>query len=168
MLRERLRDRKSSISCGSRRTGPEPAKSSTRKKTSARRALLRQMEGLAFKELEFQGFLGKRRAASFGWRYDFNGGRLSKTQDMPEFLGGLGARAEAFAGNAPGSFQQVLVTEYRPGSGIGWHKNRSVFGDVSAYPAAHRVANCVFRKFPDRVFGNSRTAISVIPGQGFR
>jgi hypothetical protein len=27
---------------------------------------------------------------------------------------------------------------------------------------------CVFRKIPDTVFGNSRTAISVIPGQGFR
>jgi hypothetical protein len=27
---------------------------------------------------------------------------------------------------------------------------------------------CVFRKFPDADFGNSRTAISVIPGQGFR
>jgi hypothetical protein len=27
---------------------------------------------------------------------------------------------------------------------------------------------CVFRQFPDTDFGNSRTVISVIPGQGFR
>jgi hypothetical protein len=27
---------------------------------------------------------------------------------------------------------------------------------------------CVFQQFPDTDFGNSRTAISVIPGQGFR
>ena len=27
---------------------------------------------------------------------------------------------------------------------------------------------CVFRQFPDTDFGNSRTAISVIPGQRFR
>ena len=27
---------------------------------------------------------------------------------------------------------------------------------------------CVFQKFPDADFGNSRTAISVIPGQEFR
>jgi alkylated DNA repair dioxygenase AlkB len=93
-------------------------------------ALLRQIEGLPFKEFEFQGFIGKRRTVSFGWRYDFNGGGLSKTQGMPEFLASLGARVESFAGNAPGSFQQVLVTEYRPGAGIGWHKDRSVFGDV--------------------------------------
>jgi alkylated DNA repair dioxygenase AlkB len=49
---------------------------------------------------------------------------------MLEFLIGLRARAEAFAENPPGGFQQVLVTEYPPGAGIGWHKDRSVFGDV--------------------------------------
>ena len=49
---------------------------------------------------------------------------------MPEFLTRFRTRAEDFAGIAPGSFQQVLVTEYAPGAGIGWHKDRSVFGDV--------------------------------------
>jgi len=33
---------------------------------------------------------------------------------------------------------------------------------------ADGVVTCVFRQFPDTDFGNSRTAISVIPGQGFR
>ena len=88
------------------------------------------MESLPFREFEFHGFTGKRRTVSFGWRYDFNGGGLTKTDDMPEFLIGLRARAEAFAGIPPGGFQQVLVTEYAPGAGIGWHKDRSVFGDV--------------------------------------
>jgi len=32
----------------------------------------------------------------------------------------------------------------------------------------HGRLKCVFQKFPDADFGNSRTAISVIPGQGFR
>jgi hypothetical protein len=27
-----------------------------------------------FWEFEFQGFIGKRRIVSYGWRYDFNGG----------------------------------------------------------------------------------------------
>jgi alkylated DNA repair dioxygenase AlkB len=49
---------------------------------------------------------------------------------MPEVLSELRARAETFAGSASGSFQQILVTEYAPGAGIGWHKDRSVFGDV--------------------------------------
>jgi transposase len=32
----------------------------------------------------------------------------------------------------------------------------------------HSTPDCVFRQFSDSDFGNSRTAISVIPGQGFR
>ena len=49
-------------------------------------------EVLPFKEFEFHGFTGKRRTVSFGWRYDFNGGGLSKTEDMPDVLG-WGSRA---------------------------------------------------------------------------
>jgi alkylated DNA repair dioxygenase AlkB len=105
-------------------------------------SLLRQVEPLPFREFEFHGFTGKRRTVSFGWRYDFNGEGLTKTDDMPEFLGELRAGAEAFAGNASGSFQQVLVTEYAPGAGIGWHKDRSVFGDVVGISL---LSACTFR-----------------------
>ena len=42
------------------------------------RDLLRHIEVLPFKEFEFHGFTGKRRTVSFGWRYDFNGGGLTK------------------------------------------------------------------------------------------
>jgi hypothetical protein len=83
------------------------------------RELLADIERLPFREFEFRGFTGKRRTISYGWRYDFNGGGLTRTEDMPEFLTALRARAEAFAGLALHSFQQVLVTEYAPGSGIG-------------------------------------------------
>jgi hypothetical protein len=75
------------------------------------RVLLQNVKDLPFKEFEFHGFIGKRRTVSFGWRYDFNGGGLARTDDIPEFLTGLRARAETFAGNQAGSFQQVLVTE---------------------------------------------------------
>jgi hypothetical protein len=59
---------------------------------SEERALLEHVANLPFKEFEFHGFTGKRRTVSFGWRYDFNGGGLSKTDDMPEFLTDLRAR----------------------------------------------------------------------------
>ena len=36
------------------------------------RELVRQFADLPFKEFEYQGFLGKRRVVSFGWRYGFN------------------------------------------------------------------------------------------------
>jgi alkylated DNA repair dioxygenase AlkB len=38
--------------------------------------------------------------------------------------------AAAFAQINPSDLQQVLVTQYQPGAAIGWHKDRSVFGDV--------------------------------------
>jgi alkylated DNA repair dioxygenase AlkB len=93
-------------------------------------ALLEHIGSLPFREFEFHGFTGKRRIASFGWRYDVNGGGLTKTDDLPPFLCPLRAASESFAGIAPGYLQQVLVTEYGPGAAIGWHKDRSVFGDV--------------------------------------
>src|SRR4051794_30096915 len=71
--------------------------------------LVRRIESLPFKEFEFQEFLGKRRIASFGWRYDFNGGCLQKTEDMPDFLLPLRRKAAAFAGLEPADLQQVLL-----------------------------------------------------------
>ena len=51
--------------------------------------LVAKIEGLAFKAFEFHGFTGNRRVVSFGWRYDFNGGGLTKTDDMPELEYGI-------------------------------------------------------------------------------
>jgi alkylated DNA repair dioxygenase AlkB len=104
--------------------------------------ILHDIEILPFRDFEFRGFTGKRRTFSFGWRYDFNGGGLTKTEDIPNFLKNLCARAEGFAGLAPASFQQVLVTEYAPGAGIGWHKDRPVFGDVVGISL---LSSCTFR-----------------------
>jgi alkylated DNA repair dioxygenase AlkB len=104
--------------------------------------LMEGIKSLPFREFEFHGFVGKRRVVSFGWRYDFNGGGLSKTHDMPAFLLSIRARAAAFAAIAPTDLQQVLVTEYRPGAAIGWHKDRSVFGDVIGISL---VSPCTFR-----------------------
>jgi alkylated DNA repair dioxygenase AlkB len=92
--------------------------------------LVEQFERLEFKPFQFHGFEGKRRVVSFGWRYDFNGGGLSKTDDIPSFLLPIRESAAAFARLPTARLQQVLLTEYRPGAAIGWHKDRSVFGEV--------------------------------------
>lgn len=85
---------------------------------------------LPFKEFEFRGFLGKRRVVSFGLRYDFNGGGLRKAEPMPPFLEPLRERAAAFAGLAPDRLAHALITEYRPGTAIGWHRDRPNYDDV--------------------------------------
>ena len=105
-------------------------------------ALSSELRALPFKEFEFHGFVGKRRVVSFGWRYDFNGGGLTKTDDMPGFLLPLRERAAVFAGMSPENLQQVLLIEYGPGAAIGWHKDRSVFGEVIGISL---LSGCTFR-----------------------
>src|SRR5271168_2154499 len=85
---------------------------------------------LPFKEFEFHGFLGKRRVVSFGLRYDFNGGGLKQDEPMPPFLRPLRERAAAFVGLAPDRLAHALITEYRPGTAIGWHRDRPHYDDV--------------------------------------
>ncbi|HKP47586.1 MAG TPA: alpha-ketoglutarate-dependent dioxygenase AlkB [Pyrinomonadaceae bacterium] len=98
--------------------------------TSEERGLIERIREFPFREFDFHGYKGKRRVVSFGWRYDFSGQRLQKADDIPEFLLPLRATAAAFAGLEPAAMQHVLVTEYSPGAGIGWHRDKAVFGQV--------------------------------------
>jgi len=104
--------------------------------------LLGHIRELPFKNFQFQGYEGNRRVVSFGWRYDFNERALFKADDIPEFLLWLREKAAAFAGLTPEALQQVLVTEYDAGAGIGWHRDKAVFGDVVGVSL---LSACTFR-----------------------
>jgi len=92
--------------------------------------LLERFRDLPFKEFEFHGYLGKRRTVSYGWHYDFAAATLRKADDMPDFLRELRETAARFAEVEPAALQHVLVIEYGEGAGIGWHRDKPVFGDV--------------------------------------
>jgi alkylated DNA repair dioxygenase AlkB len=94
------------------------------------RKLLAHVRELPFREFEFHGYTGKRRVVSFGWHYDFTGRRLQKADDIPDYLLAPRKAAAAFAGMGADELQHVLVIEYGPGAGIGWHRDKAVFGDV--------------------------------------
>jgi alkylated DNA repair dioxygenase AlkB len=85
---------------------------------------------LPFKPFEFHGFTGNRRTVSFGLHYAFDGSGLREAEPIPAWLGPLRARAAALAGREPEAFVHALVIEYAAGAGIGWHRDRPVFGDV--------------------------------------
>ena len=105
-------------------------------------SLLGATAALPFQEFDFHGFLGKRRVVSFGWRYDFATERLQPADPVPQFLLALRATAVTAVGRDPQMFEQVLVTEYSPGAGIGWHKDKAVFGEVIGVSLA---AACTMR-----------------------
>jgi alkylated DNA repair dioxygenase AlkB len=128
------------------------------------RALAAEISALDLKPFEFQGFLGKRRVTSFGWRYDFNQGGLKPTVEMPGFLTPLRDRACAMAGLPAGELHQVLVTEYAPGAAIGWHKDRSVFDEVVGISL---LAPCNFRFRRRLDTGWERRSLTVEPRSAY-
>jgi alkylated DNA repair dioxygenase AlkB len=93
-------------------------------------ALVAQLRALPFAPFQFHGFEGARRVVSFGWRYDFNEGGLKRADPMPDWLLPLAGRAAAFAGLPQEAIAHALLTEYAPGAGIGWHRDRPQFEDV--------------------------------------
>lgn len=105
-------------------------------------ALLARVRELPFREFEFHAYVGKRHTVSFGWHYDFTGHQLGKADDIPNFLLLLRQTAAAFAGMEPAQLQHVLVIEYGPGAGIGWHRDKAVFGEVIGVSLLYE---CVFR-----------------------
>jgi alkylated DNA repair dioxygenase AlkB len=106
------------------------------------RAVLEHVSRLAFKDFQFQGYVGKRRVVSYGWHYDFNERTLRQADDIPPFLLPLREVAARFAELDPTDLQHVLVTEYGPGAAIGWHRDKAVFGDVVGISL---LSPCVFR-----------------------
>jgi len=104
--------------------------------------LLEKIRELPFKEFEFHGYTGKRRVVSYGWRYDFDEARLKKSDDIPEFLEPVREIAARFASLEPTDLHHVLVTEYGPGSAIGWHRDKAIFGDVIGLSL---MSSCNFR-----------------------
>lgn len=104
--------------------------------------LTERFADLPLKEFVFRGYRGNRRVLSFGWQYDFNRMELRRTEDMPAFLLPFRERAARFSGLEASEFQHVLLTEYAPGAGIGWHKDKPVFAEVVGISLG---SPCVFR-----------------------
>lgn len=90
--------------------------------------LIGQIQRLPLQPFQFGAYEGKRRVASFGWRYDYTERRLEAAAPLPSWLLPLIARIEAVAGSA--AIRQVLCTEYDQGVGIGWHRDKPHFDEV--------------------------------------
>src|SRR5690606_24325806 len=87
-----------------------------------------------------------------------------KTDEIPDFLHPLRVRAAAFAGLAPLALEHVLLTEYAPGAGIGWHRDKPVFGEVVGVSL---LAPCAFRLRRRRESGWERAAFEAEPRSAY-
>lgn len=131
---------------------------------SQERSLVRQFERLPFAPFEFHGHLGNRRIVSFGHRYDYAARTLRAAEAMPDFLMPLRDAASRFTGLPVESFQQALVTEYAPGAGIGWHRDKPMFEDIGGLSF---LAPCQLRLRRKVGTGWERRAVDLAPRSAY-
>jgi alkylated DNA repair dioxygenase AlkB len=89
--------------------------------------LILGIQTLPLQPFQFGEFEGKRRVASFGFRYDLR--QLKRAEPIPNWLAEIVANVETFGGPAT-RIQQVLCTEYGVGVGIGWHRDKPHFDEI--------------------------------------
>ncbi len=124
-------------------------------------ALRNQLAALELQPFEFfHGYLGRRRVHSYGWRYDYGQRALQSAEPLPGFLRPLRAQVAALAGIGEEDLQQALVTEYAPGAGIGWHKDKAMFDEVFAVSLG---AACRLRFRRRETQGWQRAALTIEP-----
>ena len=127
-------------------------------------ALVERFSDLDFKPYEHLGYFGNRRIAGFGWRQDADGKMVETGEPIPEVLSPLLDKVAAFTGLARHTFRHALVTEYSPGAGIGWHRDRppavAVAGVSLLSPCAFRLR----RKAGDRW---DRAALTAAPRSAY-
>jgi alkylated DNA repair dioxygenase AlkB len=114
----------------SRPDGPEGLRYATEFVSAAtEQTLISEIGAVPLQPFQFGQFEGKRRVASFGFRYDYDLRQLLEAEPIPAWLSDIVAAVETFGG--PGtSIRQVLCTEYEVGVGIGWHRDKPHFDRV--------------------------------------
>jgi hypothetical protein len=65
---------------------------------------------------QFGAFEGKRRVASFGWRYDYGQHKLEQAEEISAWLAPFSAKVESFAALPDSAVRQVLFAEYERAS----------------------------------------------------
>lgn len=105
-------------------------------------ALAREVAALPFKPFDFHGYLANRQVVSFGYRYDYDRRAVVEAAPLPSFLVSLRRKVAAIFDRPEDAFQQVLINEYRPGAGIGWHRDKAQFDEVVGVSL---LAPCVLR-----------------------
>jgi alkylated DNA repair protein (DNA oxidative demethylase) len=110
------------------------------------RALLEHLPGASFREVRMRGQAALRRTAHYGWDYGYESWQISPAAPVPGWLLPLRERAAGLIGAAPEALEEVLVTEYPPGAGIGWHRDAPMFGPAVVGVSLGAAARFRFRR----------------------
>jgi len=95
------------------------------------RSLLDAIASLELEAAKYKQYTARRRIAYFGFGYDFVSNRLGEAPAAPQFLAPLRAKVATWMEIGAEALAQALVTEYRPGTPLGWHRDAPDFGRVA-------------------------------------
>ena len=93
-------------------------------------SLLAVFAHLPFREATFQQYTARRRVVRFGRDYAAGAGQWIDGEPLPDWLAALRARVARAGDVDESAFVHALVTEYRPGTPIGWHRDKPEYGRV--------------------------------------
>ena len=101
-------------------------------------SLLEHIRALPLTEAKYREFTARRRTLSYGGQYDFSAGRLEPTQAIPAFLFPLREKVARWVGIPAENFVHALLTEYTPGTPLGWHRDVPDFEVIAGVSLAGR------------------------------
>ncbi|HKY72535.1 MAG TPA: alpha-ketoglutarate-dependent dioxygenase AlkB [Nitrospira sp.] len=121
--------------------------------------LLSSIEKLPFSEVRMHGVVARRKVVHFGWDYGYDSWKITPTVPIPDWLLRLRTRVAGVLLVPEDAIQEVLVTRYEPGAGIGWHRDAPMFGP--AVLGVSLVGRCRMR-FQRTIGGKRHTAETVL------
>jgi len=141
-------------------------------------SLLREFATLPFREARFREYTARRRVVRFHAPERAAASEAGIEAEVPSlllppFMIALRRRVAAWSSRviattdvapparlSPAAFVHALVSEYRPGTPIGWHRDKSEYGIVVGLSLAHR-ATMRFRPAADAKHRIARNIVSL-------
>ena len=134
-------------------------------------ALLALFAELPFREALFQQYTARRRVVRFGEgeypaSYGVAAEEANPRRPFPDFLAPLRRKVAAWRAQPEAAYAHALITEYRPGTPIGWHSDAPQFERVVGISLAGS-ARMRFRPYAAKSDRNAAIAIELAPRSAY-
>jgi alkylated DNA repair dioxygenase AlkB len=90
--------------------------------------LVRRIEDLSFNEVRMHGVVAKRRVKHYGWLYGYESWKVTPAPPIPGWLVPLQERVASLMNVPAERVEEILISQYPAGAGIGWHRDAPMFG----------------------------------------
>lgn len=97
---------------------------------SEEKLLLSHFEELAWEDVIMHGVMAKRKVMHYGLGYTYDTRNVTPTVPPPDFLLFLLKRGAKLLGVMDSDIEEVLISKYPAGAGIGWHRDAPMFDKV--------------------------------------